>query len=789
MKKTILFMLAILLATTMMAQNRATLFSESFDGNAMPAGWSVAGVGQTNWHITNSSNAGGSPNEALLYWDPRFNGTTRLVTPAIDLTGRSSVVVGFKHALNNYSGSHPLSIATSSDDGATWNVGWTHNYGSSSRWEVFTEITTADMDHDNVKFCITFTGDSYNINYWYFDDFAIYAIEEVDGRMLSVNVPEVSFGQETGELATEVSVGMTMMNFGRTQITSVEATYEIAGFEPVTQVFNTTINSLATKTFNFTEKKTLLPGAYDLTITINKVNGIVDDDLSNNTMQRVFYVSMASEEKIPMIEHFSSSTCGPCVSVNNTMNTFCNNNAGRFTYTKYQMNWPAPGDPYYTEEGGVRRGYYEVSGVPSMFLDGTSSSVSQSNFDQQAAKPACFDVTGSFSVDGNVIHILADVAPYVDIPARVYVSVNEKVTHNNVGSNGETTFHHIFMKMLPDGEGSSINFVAGETQHFEFTQNMSGTHVEEMSDLEVSIWVQNYATKEVYNSRFAYEYTDVHPYTVENLRLVQDPDADCYCFNASWDAPEQGNPIGYNVYVNNELVAENTTDNVYSFVGEADRYYVVGVVALYEDGKTSVKSISSVLHDEGLLPVGATDVVLDLDDAFAEVVVTNGNIGSENPIVINSIEETNLAGEQYLVITLPEELPYTLNYGEDFAFQIEPNYTPLGKSVANTIVKVESDAGTVQFLVKIDGELLSVTQLSSTPKLYPNPANTNVRIDAETGIENVMVYNVLGSLVEKITVNGNTIDVNLSQYSNGVYFFNIRQSDGTISNQRVVVNH
>ena len=189
MKKTLLFAFAILFATATMAQNRALLFSESFDSNTMPEGWSVSGAGQTNWHIANSSTAGGAPNEVVLFWNPQFNGTTRLVTPAIDLTGMSSVVVGFKHALNNYSGSHPLSIATSSDDGATWNVGWTHNYNSSSRWEVLTEITTADMGHDNVKFCITFTGNSYNFNYWHFDDFAIYAIEELDGWMRSVNVP------------------------------------------------------------------------------------------------------------------------------------------------------------------------------------------------------------------------------------------------------------------------------------------------------------------------------------------------------------------------------------------------------------------------------------------------------------------------------------------------------------------------------------------------------------------------------------------------------------------------
>jgi hypothetical protein len=47
----------------------------------------------------------------------------------------------------------------------------------------------------------------------------------------------------------------------------------------------------------------------------------------------------------------------------------------------------------------------------------------------------------------------------------------------------------------------------------------------------------------------------------------------------------------------------------------------------------------------------------------------------------------------------------------------------------------------------------------------------------------------MGALVESISVNDNNVDVNLSQYSNGVYFFNIRQSDGTVSNQRVVVSH
>jgi hypothetical protein len=346
------------------------------------------------------------------------------------------------------------------------------------------------------------------------------------------------------------------------------------------------------------------------------------------------------------------------------------------------------------------------------------------------------------------------------------------------------------MKMLPDAQGTSVNFTACELQHLEFTQDMSNTHVEEMSDLEVSIWVQNYNTKEMFNSHFAYEYTEVHPYPVENLTLSEMSNRGMLM--ASWDAPAQGNPIGYDVYVNNELMAANTTETSYSFEGQPEVFYVVGVVAKYEGDMESVKvlaSASSTLQDMGLIINGAAQVMLDENQPSAELAVANGNYSTENPIEILSIEEAeNPTGEPYLLI-IAEELPYTLNFGEDFAFQIEPNYAPVGRSVASTIITVESNAGSVQFLVEIDGELLKVTELSSTTKVYPNPANTSVRIEARNNIESVMVYNMMGALVKTISADSRTLNVNLSDYENGIYYFNIRQSDGKVSNQRLVVSH
>ena len=782
MKKTLLFAFALLFATATMAQTRAVLLQESFDGATMPAGWTINGQ-PNNWSVSATNNAGGEANEMHLSWSPQFSGTTRLVTPAIDLTGVSSVVFSFKHALDNYQGSNTIGVATSSDGGTTWNTGWSQGYSANNAYSVSQTINTPDMGQANVKFCIYFSGSSYNINDWFFDDIKIFTLEELDlGLEAALLPPYIGNG--------ETNFGIKVFNYGTASVTSVEATYQVEGMEPVTETFSTNIASLGTTNLNFTAPTLLTPGSYNVSYSINLVNGETDNNANNNTLSKAVSVAYSTTERTPMIEHFSSSTCPPCVQANVTMNNFCNNNPGAYTYTKYQMNWPGNGDPYYTAEGGVRRDYYGVNSVPMAFLDAESLNFGgvQNQFNQHAGNPSFMDVRGSFTVDGNTISVVADVMPYINVNARVYVSVNEKETHGNVGSNGETTFHHVFMKMLPNAQGSTIDFVAGELQRLEFTQDLSATHVEEMSDLEVAIWVQNHGTKEIFNSHYAYDYSDIHPYPVENLALVED---EGNMMTASWNAPAQGEPIGYNVYVNDELVAENTTETTYSFDAEPGVFYVVGVMALYAEEKTSVKSVAapgSGMQDEGLVVVGSSNVILDIENPSLDLSVKNANLGTMTPIQINSITEGVSEGGPYLNIELASELPAMVEAGEEFHFTISPINTG-ERSYASTSVNVNYDGGTINFLVEIDGELLSVTEITSQAKIYPNPTSGNVRVMAGSNIESVKVYDMLGALVAIVPANGTSVDVNMSQFSNGVYFFNIRQSDGSVSNQRVVVNH
>ena len=206
-----------------------------------------------------------------------------------------------------------------------------------------------------------------------------------------------------------------------------------------------------------------------------------------------------------------------------------------------------------------------------------------------------------------------------------YVTVNEKSTTGNVGTNGETSFHHILMKMLPNANGNTVTINAGEYERLDFDVDLSSTHVEEMNDLEVAVWLQQYNSKEVYNSHYLYEYT-THPYPVENLLLSENGNT----ATATWEAPAAGSPTGYNVIVNGELVVENQPALTYTFIPAENDYNVVEVCAVYEGEKTSVTAVTGlfiplavnkhVTQDVRLYPNPSDGIVFVASDADLQAI-------------------------------------------------------------------------------------------------------------------------------------------------------------------------
>ena len=750
MKKTLLLTLALLFSTTIFAQ----LINERFDSAEMPEGWSIMGIAEKNWSISSTNNAGGEANEARLFWSPQFEGVTRLVTKAVDLTDVEGVTLTLSHYFNNYDQNYKakIGVATSSDNGTTWNEGWSHEYNVPGKYDIEERIATSDMGKENVLFCIFFDGTSYNFTEFCFDNIKIKAQSNSEIRLNTIDIYE-RIG--SGPLDVKFSV----QNMGNHNIQSFEASYELDGYEAVTETFTTSIPAFGTETFTFSDRKNILPGSYNIKINILSVNG-GEDNLDDNTLTNEFNASLAEKQRIPMIEHFSSSTCAPCVLINQLMHKMTEENPGKYTYTKYVLNFPGVGDPYYTKEGGIRHDFYQVSSVPRCFLDAefqlsgnTPQPVTKTKLLNRYDVPAFAEIRGAFNIDeNNIIRITADVASYINITdLRTFISVNEKTTTENTveyGGNGEKEFHHIMLKMMDGGNGLETTINAGDYKRFEFVHDMNSTFMEEANDLEVAVWVQDPVTKEIINSHYLYEYTN-HPYPVENLQIT-----DGNRLKITWSKPEKAEPTGYNLYINNELTLSNTSETSFS-VDKSD-FCVVEVVALYENNMTSVGAVS-IYSSEFDVPqnINATDNTSNIVVSWDAVENATSYEVYRNNKFLAETETTSYTDGDFLK-------------DEELCYQVR------------AIFDNNKSAFTKEVCVTTTGDMIK--EIGSQVEIYPNPVNDILYIEAETEIEEVVVYDVYGrvqnlrnSETQKLR---NSIDI--SNLKSGIYFVKINTNEGNI---------
>ena len=750
MKKTLLLTLAILLSVAIKAQD--VLINESFDSTEMPEGWTVMGEALTNWKISNTNMAGGSANEIKLGWNPQFDGISRLVANPIDLTDVTGLKVNLKHYFENYASAiSTIGIATSSDNGTSWNVGWSCGYNETGQYSIEQRIATADMGKDNVLICIFFEGNSARFQAWYFDDFVVTVQPNVEIRLNSIDIFD-----RIG--AGNLNASFSVQNMGVDNIQSFVATYQIEGEEAITESFTTSLSSFETKQFSFVTNKTILPGEYNISFNISKVNEI-EINSANNTLTKTFNVSLSERQRIPMIEHFSSSTCAPCVLINTLMHNLTEKNPDKYTYTKYVVNFPGTGDPYYTAESGVRKDYYEAHTAPRVYLDSefqvknqTFQPVTQTALTNRYEVPAFAEIRGAFNIDENdVIHVIADVISYVNLEnVRTFISVNEKTTtenHVEYGGTGETEWHHVMMKMLPNAEGNITTLKAGESKRFEFYYPMDSTFMEEADDLEVAVWIQNYDTKEIFNSHYLYEYTE-HPYPARNLHFSEGSR-----LKIKWDAPKEATPTGYNLYVNNELVLSNTQETSFS-VDKSD-LCIVEVIALYENGMTSVGAVN-VYSAEYKTP---QNISANSDDT--KITVTWD--------AVDGISEYGIYRNEEFFATVENNsfIDTTAEVGKEYCYRIK------------SVIGNNSSALSEESCSIITGE--SVEEHNSYINIHPNPANDKIFIATELNVEEIAIYDIYGRTVRQQvnkTTGQQVIDV--ADLENGIYFINIKTDKGNI---------
>ena len=70
--------------------------------------------------------------------------------------------------------------------------------------------------------------------------------------------------------------------------------------------------------------------------------------------------------------------------------------------------------------------------------------------------------------------------------------------------------------------------------------------------------------------------------------------------------------------------------------------------------------------------------------------------------------------------------------------------------------------------------------------IYPNPANDMVNIKSEFEIESIRIYNHAGQAVASEIVDTKFYQFNTSQFTPGLYLFQIETNEGTIT-KRIII--
>lgn len=498
--------IALCLALPMFGQ---TYLSEDFSSGEMPPpGWTIFAF--TDQFISSETDMAGGVAPECRIDGFSYNGTLRMSSPLMSMVGINSASLIFKHKYDKATTPAPTIGVATKASGGPWNIVWqmtpTTDVGPE---EVQVTIANSDMNKPYFQISFFVTGNINAMDSWYFDDVLFMVPLNFDATISSITIP--------GTITSPEEVGGVFQNLGNTEITEFNVGYQAYNGLIYDKTYSgLNLGLFDALPFSFDQMWVQPFGTETVTMWINSVNGLTGDDFpANDTASKsITYIANILPRKVTF-EEFTSSTCGPCASFNTTFVPWCENHPD-ITLVKYQMNWPGSGDPYYTAEGGTRRGYYGVSYVPDLFYNGlrinTNVSAVQSSYDAGLNLTSYIDIASSFTIVGTTINITTNILPWDNVGSvRVHNIVIEKITTGNVSSNGETEFHHVMMDMVPDANGASVNLQYGTPVQLQYSVNLSSTNVEEYDDLMVAVLVQNQGTKEMLQSAYGEQNTSYSP--------------------------------------------------------------------------------------------------------------------------------------------------------------------------------------------------------------------------------------------------------------------------------------
>lgn len=246
----------------------------------------------------------------------------------------------------------------------------------------------------------------------------------------------------------------------------------------------------------------------------------------------------------------------------------------------------------------------------------------------------------------------------------------------------------------------------------------------------------------------------------------------------TWEEPlpMTDDVLGYNVYMDNQMVAAMVTAMTYTYNNCPDGSHWFSTSAAYPEGESGVATPCHVEigNLDGTLQGVIRDASTNLGIADAWVTALNGDFGA---------------------------VTYSTPFGSHYSLHLAAGtydvsceaagYQPI---VAYNVPFIDGDTKTINFYmypVDFDGETPDfVTGMfdleTENLSVYPNPAMDEVNISASGMINKVKILNNMGQLVFNQIVNQAELKINTRNFLKGIYYLEI-QTDKGISTEKLII--
>ena len=525
----------------------------------------------------------------------------------------------------------------------------------------------------------------------------------------------------------------------------------------------------------------------------------------------------AQNQKIVVLECFTSTTCGPCASANPALDNLINNNTDKLVAVKYHVNWPSAGDPmnlHNPSEVASRVSYYSINAVPWSVGDGTwlgnSSSVNQNLVNQWAAVESPIDMRMTYYLNDaqdtiNVIVMGRATSAIESTHLRLQIAVIEKTMEYATapGPNGERIFHNVMKKMLPNANGTSINAMQiGD--YFAYKYSWALANVMDINELTAVAWLQDNDSKVIlqgckssddfepfYEKQAVIVNTDHTKKTVCSGTMNPDIIVDNY-------GSETINSLNINVSINGQYVTTVEWNGNIEFgksakvsLGELNFEVAEDNVMLFEIDRINGAGddyAPSVYSYEFKEPVQV------IKKSFKLSIRTDNNPQSTTWDIVNTTTgELILSGGPYD----EANKMYTHNFDitEDGCYMFTI-YDADGNGLQGTgIYGLKGGTKTIfsgsEFTDKASNEFTYsneddvIENQLNTVSIYPNPSTGSITIDSESR-GNVTVFNTAGQLVFNQNIDGKTV-LDFSNLDKGAYLFVLTSDNGESRKQIIVL--